>query len=270
MSFTSGAGVDGQCRLTRRVAARKKREALLQLRLQPSKLGDFRPRRVELRPVELAKARRREHRRAGRLLLSHELLNLREREPQVLELGDPAHPYEGLFREQPVPPLRALVRPQQAQLLIEVDRAHRLSGRLREIPHLQEHGGLLIVLRAPLALGGRSSLPRVPRRPRKRLLSLALPRGIGGSTWEHHEMLNARGHRCKPHPNARVRVTQRQRLYAPRPPLSTSRPPFAPKPTPPRASRPNTPVDHPRRAVSPPAAAPARPALRSAPAHAAK
>jgi hypothetical protein len=74
----------------------------------------------------------------------HDVLDLGEGEPQILELPDPPDADEGVVPEEPVATLRARVRLEQPELFVQVDRADRLARRLGEIAHLEQR--LAVVL----------------------------------------------------------------------------------------------------------------------------
>jgi hypothetical protein len=81
------------------------------------------------------------HRGGGRRLglpLADDALDVGEREPELLQLGDPPDANEGVGTEEAVPPLRPGVRDEQPELFVEVDRPDGLLGGLGEVADLQQ------------------------------------------------------------------------------------------------------------------------------------
>jgi hypothetical protein len=81
------------------------------------------------------------HRGGGRRLglpLADDALDVGEREPELLQLGDPPDANEGVGTEEAVPPLRPGVRDEQAEFFVEVDRPDGLLGGLGEVAHLEQ------------------------------------------------------------------------------------------------------------------------------------
>ena len=115
-----------------------------QLGLEGAQTGDLCARLGEARVVRVAHQPHRARRVRGLFPGFDDVLNLGEREPQVLQLADPPDADEGVGAEEPVAALRARVRLQQAELFVEVDGTDRLSDGLGEVAHLQQR--LAVVL----------------------------------------------------------------------------------------------------------------------------
>src|SRR5262245_58785204 len=126
MTLAGWAGVNGHRRLASTVAGGEIGKAVFELGLELAKGGDLVARLRELLQVDLAKLLGGGGGGARAFLLAHEPLNFREREAEVLELGDPAHAEERILGEQAVATLGALVRLEQAELLVKVDGSHGL------------------------------------------------------------------------------------------------------------------------------------------------
>src|SRR6478609_4962292 len=67
-------------------------------------------------------------------LVTHDLGDLGQREPERLQLTDPAHALDRVGAKKTEASRRAIRGPQQAQALVQVQGAHRLAGEARQIP----------------------------------------------------------------------------------------------------------------------------------------
>src|SRR5262249_44340660 len=81
------------------------------------------------------------------------LLNLREREAEIVELANPADTRDGSLIVEAIATLRASVRAEQAHILIVVNRAHRLAARFGDISDLKEPLAVLAALVRPVRAG---------------------------------------------------------------------------------------------------------------------
>ena len=74
-----------------------------------------------------------EHLAERRALVAHDLADVREREAEVAQRPDPVEPPHVALVLEPLLPLRPPRGREQPDLLVVVQRAHRQSGRLRQL-----------------------------------------------------------------------------------------------------------------------------------------
>src|SRR5688572_3111522 len=152
MPLARRTGVDGNGGLACAIARGEKRKALLELGFELPELLDLAAGFGESLHVRVPQLLRGDRRRARPFLLADELLDLREGEAEALELGDPAHADQRIGGEEPIAALRAFVRPEQAELLVQMEGADGLARGLGEVAHLNQ-----------LVLGCERTLVRGPR-----------------------------------------------------------------------------------------------------------
>src|SRR5512140_1288414 len=102
VAIAPGAAFDRNLWHAARIASLEIGETRFELRLEGGELLELLARFGELGGVDLAEARGGELGRFGSLLASHELLDLRERQAELLELVDPSDAQGRVRREEPV------------------------------------------------------------------------------------------------------------------------------------------------------------------------
>ena len=113
-------------------------EARGELGLERVEARELRSRVGETRAVGVAHQAHRTGRARRLFPRLHDRLNLREREAEILELADPPDADERVVSEEAIATLRSGMGTEEAELLVEVNRANRLPRRLGEIADLEE------------------------------------------------------------------------------------------------------------------------------------
>lgn len=184
-------------------------KALGELGLEGPEALDLAAGLVELGDVGVAhQAHRRWRRRLG-LPLADDGLDIGQRQPELLQLADPADPHQRVRTEEAVAPLRARVGREETELLVQVNRADGLLGRLREIADLEQIG---VARLAVLAAAGR---PR-GRARRRRGLGRRNQRKMSGSGghggWVGVARLPTTGYLLEPLRKRKARGSKKQPL----------------------------------------------------------
>src|SRR5690348_14980517 len=130
-----GAGPDELARVTDGVTVVEVTNARFELVLERGEVSDLRPRLLQLLLVDGAHPAHRVGGRGRRLPGSHDLLDLREREAEIVELANPPYAVDGGLVVEAIAALGPSVRLEQANLFVVVDGADRLAAHLRDVAH---------------------------------------------------------------------------------------------------------------------------------------